>query len=84
MSFKDDELLQLELVITKSNAPIKELLDKLSHTVYGPNGDNGLRGDVRTLRDDVADLRGFKKTIIAVTATIQVVGIGILEFFKLK
>ncbi len=37
---------------------IKEFMERHEHTLYGPGGQNGLRGDVRELRDNLGETRG--------------------------
>jgi hypothetical protein len=80
MAFKEDELNQLKLVVTQANEPIQKLLTQHEQTLH--DADTGLCLRTKVMEEKIADLKSFKRQVIAVVATIQGVGIAVMEYIK--
>ena len=81
MAFGEDELIQLENVVTKAVSPIQRMLDAHEQTL---NGKYGICAKVECLEDKVVDLKIFKKQVYAIVGSIQAIGIGVMTWLKLK
>jgi hypothetical protein len=82
MAFKEDEINQLKLAITQANEPIVRKL--IEHELTLHDEDVGVCKRLKDTESKVADLKSFKRQVIAVVATIQGVGIAIMEYIKLR
>jgi len=58
-----------------ANEPIQKMLDRHEQTLFGPQGDNGLNGDMKVINAKLEEFDGLKKKAIAVLAAVQL-GLG--------
>lgn len=81
MAYSDDEKEYLKLVIEGSiNTAMKPVMEHLTdnalqlqrheQSLYGVTGDNGLNGDMKTIKGKVETLEGYKKQVIAIAGTV--------------
>jgi hypothetical protein len=70
MAFHEDEITQLELVITKALQPIQKIIDQHDQTLYGVERKNGMRKTVQELKDDMTELKSFKRAVVWASAAI--------------
>jgi hypothetical protein len=80
MAFKEDELNQLKLVIGETLEPVTKTLALYEQILH--DKDIGLCGRTLRLEDRVADLRTFKRQLIAVVAALQGAGIAVMTWLK--
>jgi hypothetical protein len=62
----------LELKMEESNRkavdPIEKLVQMHHQSIYGPNNDNGLVGDMKSIKETVRKLDGFKNRVLGMAS----------------
>ena len=90
MAFAEDEKNELRLIFHESMEPIRDLVNKHHQTLYGANEENGLRSEVRSLKNCQSDIETeivvFKRSVKWIaTAVSGAIGTGatiLTSFFK--
>lgn len=49
------------------------MLQKHNQSLYGTNGDNGINGDMKKIKEKVIEFDGYKKQVIAVAASVGMI-----------
>jgi len=88
MQFSEDDRIILKALMkdaaNEANEALHTKIDKMNtkvqnhdQTLYGPEGNNGLNGDVKYIKKKINEFDGYKKQAIAIAAGVgAVVSVG--------